>query len=170
MACAGEERVVLHLGDSASVNTYMSTLHGAESLAQLASQSAGHLHLPEMTSWCAAIHPHAARVPTRVRASTDACHARARRSMMIVMNFLRGQKASALKRMVRQAAREEQERLRVFATDHGLTDLLTVFKPDAASFKLPAKRRAQVPAWDPAAFKSDGIAFKPVPHLGRTSL
>jgi hypothetical protein len=97
--------------------------------------------------------------------------------MMIVMNFLRGQKAPALKRMVKAAAHDEQERLRAFALAHGLHDLLAVFKPDAArvspSSKLPGRRRAK-PAWEAAAAKSDAIAiaYKPVhlgqnPHLGR---
>jgi hypothetical protein len=65
-AADDDRAVVLHLKDSASVTTFLSTLRGAGSLAQRASQAAGHLHLPEMTSWCARAR---AIRPARVRAS-----------------------------------------------------------------------------------------------------
>jgi hypothetical protein len=87
--------------------------------------------------------------------------------MMIVMNFLRGQTAPALKRMVQQACTGEQECLRTFALDYGLYDLLAAIKPDAARIrpkaKLPGWRRASNRA---RALSLMDVAFKPVPHMG----
>jgi hypothetical protein len=61
---ASDERVVLYLKDNASVMTFISTLRGADLLAKRAKASAGHLHLPEMSSWCArAWCPVSERVP-----------------------------------------------------------------------------------------------------------
>jgi hypothetical protein len=65
---ASDERVVLHLKDSASVTTFLSTLRGAGLLAQRAKASAGHLHLPEMSSWCARAWRPVARVRESARA------------------------------------------------------------------------------------------------------
>jgi hypothetical protein len=82
--------------------------------------------------------------------------------MMIVMNFLRGQPAPALKRMVQQACTGEQECLRTFALDYGIYGLLAAIKPDSMrkrlTAKLPGWRRAH-PASNRATASMNAIAY-----------